>query len=298
MGDGRVALILDVLGLAQQANVVSGVRERALSEKTGQRGRAGRRSPDRPAVRHAPTAAAWRFRLSQVARLEEFPRSSLERVGAAGRGPVSRRDPAADPRVAGTAATPAEATVKSRRRADAPGGHGQRHDPGRRLLRRRAGASAWSSTSILDIVEETLVVRSAAHRPGVLFTAVIQGRVTEFLDIERDSSARSIPTSSSRGRPYGGGLTVADDTPILHVLPGRPLLRPGRAEGAGNHPLPGDDAGAAGPAGGARADQPARADRHGHRPAPPARACATGPPTVAGERGRPDRRRRGQLAGR
>ena len=37
---------------------------------------------------------------------------------------------------------------------------------------------------ILDIVEETLISRSAAQRSGVLFTAVIQGRVTEFLDIE------------------------------------------------------------------------------------------------------------------
>jgi two-component system chemotaxis sensor kinase CheA len=37
---------------------------------------------------------------------------------------------------------------------------------------------------ILDIAEETLVSRSEAHRPGVLFTAVMQGRVTEFLDVE------------------------------------------------------------------------------------------------------------------
>ena len=36
---------------------------------------------------------------------------------------------------------------------------------------------------ILDIAEETLVSRSTAHRPGVLFTAVIQGRVTEFPDV-------------------------------------------------------------------------------------------------------------------
>src|SRR5262245_5872453 len=33
MGDGKVALILDVLGLAQRANVVSGARERSLTEK-------------------------------------------------------------------------------------------------------------------------------------------------------------------------------------------------------------------------------------------------------------------------
>jgi two-component system chemotaxis sensor kinase CheA len=37
---------------------------------------------------------------------------------------------------------------------------------------------------ILDIAEETLVSRSRANRPGVLFSAVVQGRVTEFLDVE------------------------------------------------------------------------------------------------------------------
>ena len=37
---------------------------------------------------------------------------------------------------------------------------------------------------ILDIAEEAIVSRSPATRPGILFTAVIQGRVTEFLDLE------------------------------------------------------------------------------------------------------------------
>ncbi len=37
---------------------------------------------------------------------------------------------------------------------------------------------------ILDIAEETLASRSPTRRPGVLFSAVIQGRVTEFLDVE------------------------------------------------------------------------------------------------------------------
>jgi two-component system chemotaxis sensor kinase CheA len=36
MGDGKVALILDVMGLAQRANVVSEVRNRSLSEKEEQ----------------------------------------------------------------------------------------------------------------------------------------------------------------------------------------------------------------------------------------------------------------------
>ena len=37
---------------------------------------------------------------------------------------------------------------------------------------------------ILDIAEATIVTRSEGSRPGVLFTAVVQDRVTEFLDVE------------------------------------------------------------------------------------------------------------------
>jgi two-component system chemotaxis sensor kinase CheA len=37
---------------------------------------------------------------------------------------------------------------------------------------------------VIDIVEEAVVTRSPDRRPGVLFTAVVQGRVTEFLDVE------------------------------------------------------------------------------------------------------------------
>lgn len=34
MGDGRVALILDVMGLAHSAHVISGVRDRTVSESS------------------------------------------------------------------------------------------------------------------------------------------------------------------------------------------------------------------------------------------------------------------------
>src|SRR5262249_13739305 len=80
MGDGRVALILDVLGLAQRAGVVSGARERALSEKpaaaTGPVG-------DRQTVLLCATRGGGRMAipLALVSRLEEFPRSAVERVG-------------------------------------------------------------------------------------------------------------------------------------------------------------------------------------------------------------------------
>src|SRR5262249_7405923 len=80
MGDGKVALILDVLGLAQRANVISGVRERALSEKPAD---AVESAADRPTVLLFATRDGGRMAipLSLVARLEEFPRSAIERVG-------------------------------------------------------------------------------------------------------------------------------------------------------------------------------------------------------------------------
>ena len=39
--------------------------------------------------------------------------------------------------------------------------------------------------SILDIVEDEVAIQSQANRLGVLFTAVVHGRVTEFLDVEQ-----------------------------------------------------------------------------------------------------------------
>ncbi len=60
MGDGRVALILDVLGLAQRANVVTEVRDRTLSKR---RPRPTKRpTPGRPCSCSKPArAVAWRF---------------------------------------------------------------------------------------------------------------------------------------------------------------------------------------------------------------------------------------------
>jgi two-component system chemotaxis sensor kinase CheA len=184
MGDGKVALILDVLGLAQRAHVVSAVRERALAEKAA--GAAGD-AADRQTVLLFATEDGGRMAipLDLVARLEEFPRSALERVGP--QEVVQYRDeilPLLD------------VSRVLRRRRQRPGGR-----PG---ARRRAGAPpaaggdtvqvvVYAGTGqrvglvvgrILDIVEETIVARSRASRPGVLFSAVIQGRVTEFLDVE------------------------------------------------------------------------------------------------------------------
>jgi two-component system chemotaxis sensor kinase CheA len=185
MGDGKVALILDVLGLAQRSRVVSAVRERALAEKTAGAAEAG---GDRQAVLLLATEDGGRMAvpLAQVARLEEFPRSALERVGP--QVVVQYRDEI----------LPLLHVCRVLRRKRRNGHNG------RAAARTRPGEAPRDQGDtiqvvvcanqgqhvglvvgqILDIVEETVAARSNSNRPGVLFTAVIQGRVTEFLDVE------------------------------------------------------------------------------------------------------------------
>jgi two-component system, chemotaxis family, sensor kinase CheA len=81
MGDGRVALILDVMGIAQIANVVTEVHEGATVEM-------GSRADDTVLGRDAwlvfTVAGSRRMAipLSMVSRLEEFPVTSLEHSGS------------------------------------------------------------------------------------------------------------------------------------------------------------------------------------------------------------------------
>ena len=194
MGDGKVALILDVLGLAQKANVVSGVRERALTEKSTAVAEA---RGDRHTVLLFATRDGGRMAvpLSLVTRLEEFPRSAVERVGpqrvvqyrdailplipvsqvlrqAAGNSAAKGRGTRGEGR--GTATTyPSSLTPRS-----------LENDTIQVVVFAGQGLRVGLIVDrILDIAEETINSRTSAHRPGVLFTAVIQGRVTEFLDV-------------------------------------------------------------------------------------------------------------------
>jgi two-component system chemotaxis sensor kinase CheA len=177
MGDGTVALILDVLGLAQLSGVVSGVRERARAEKPAEKADAAAAARQTVLLFAAPGGGRMAVPLAVVARLEEFPRSAVERVGGAEvvqyRGEilplirvsrVLRREgsPRTGKRRAAAADDKIPVVVYS------AGG-------------RRAGLVVGR---ILDIVEEAVVTTAPAGRPGVRFTAVVQDRVTEFLDVE------------------------------------------------------------------------------------------------------------------
>ncbi|MBL8947809.1 MAG: chemotaxis protein CheW [Myxococcales bacterium] len=168
MGDGRVALILDVLGIAQRANVVSASRERGgIVDKTSG---AHAQAEDREALLLFRLGADGRMALplSMVARLEEIPLTSVER--AAGREVVQYRRailPLIDVRkVLGTPTNgagdgPLQVIVYSE----------------------HSRSVGFIVDQILDTVEEALTCRQHSNREGILGSAVVQGKVTDILDV-------------------------------------------------------------------------------------------------------------------
>jgi two-component system chemotaxis sensor kinase CheA len=192
MGDGKVALILDVLGLAQRANVLSGVRERGLG---GKRSHESEEANDRESVLLFTThdGARLAMPLSDVARLEEFPRSAIERIGS--QEVVQYRE-----EILPLINLPRALRAMLNRDGTPDGIHKKKRANGRTAPRTsssngddRVQVVVYAGKAhqvgliverILDIVEETITTRTRATRPGILFAAVIQGRVTEFLDIE------------------------------------------------------------------------------------------------------------------
>jgi two-component system chemotaxis sensor kinase CheA len=167
MGDGRIALILDVLGIAQRAKVVSQARERstALSEQDV----VSAADSDRQTLllvgvgdRRAAVA------LSEVSRLETFDASTLEWAG--GHEVVQYRDE----------------ILPLVRLGDAIGVYGTNASDGPlEVVVHQVGGRPVGIVvdSILDIIEQQLHLDDGDGRPGLLGSAVIQDRVTDVLDV-------------------------------------------------------------------------------------------------------------------
>lgn len=178
MGDGRVALVLDVLGLAQRASVISGTKSHALGEH--ERPTAPVASTGRTLLLFALTAGGqMAIPLSLVARLEEFPRAELENLGARqvvqyfGRilPLVEVSEELEILRIGGRSFT-------SHRQ------EGDENDIVPVVVcvvgDQRVGLIV---DRILDVVDDQVGERSPANRPGILFTAIVQEKVTEFIDV-------------------------------------------------------------------------------------------------------------------
>ena len=174
MGDGRVALILDVLGLAQHAGVISEGRQRKLSEDTTP---AAEPQQERETLLlfQSPNDGRMAISLSYVTRLETFFRSSIERTGEQQvvqyRGNIL-------PLVH-------VSSLLEERQLNPRGPSPGTGDKLQVIVHTRNLHSVGLVVErILDIVEDDLSTRRPASRKGVLGSIVVQGKVTEILDVD------------------------------------------------------------------------------------------------------------------
>ncbi len=170
MGDGKLALILDVMGLAQKARVITEHQEKTIATSQSSQGLQGDRQTllifgveenDRIAIP-----------LSEVARLEEFKRSDIEQSGDQDvvqyRGEIMP-------------------LIYLKKYLDVEGAdrQGENNELMQAVVFTRNDRSVGLIVGrIIDIVTENIVVKRGANRPGVLGTVVVQSRVTDLLDIE------------------------------------------------------------------------------------------------------------------
>jgi len=176
MGDGKVALILDVLGLARRASVVSEDGDHPASEKSAaSAGSAGEKQTFLLFTGIGDSRMA--IPLSTLARLEEFPVSQVEMSGSQWvtqyRGqilPLIRLNVVLDDRRHKLRASQAPPPPDS--------------GPLQVLVMNQDGRTFGLVVErILDIIEDAALVKSAASRTAVLYSVVIGERVTELLDI-------------------------------------------------------------------------------------------------------------------
>ncbi|MCY2974669.1 MAG: chemotaxis protein CheW [Planctomycetota bacterium] len=167
MGDGRVALILDVMGLAQSAHVVTGTKERAVSDSND---RATTNNSNMQTLLVLGVGPSRRFALpiAQVTRLEKLAINKVERADH-------------------------QEVVQYRgeilpliRLSDTLGVEPANHPEGLMdvVVYSEDGRSVGLVVDqIVDIVETELINTRPAQRAGLTQSAVINGHVTDLLDL-------------------------------------------------------------------------------------------------------------------
>jgi len=196
MGDGRVALILDVLGIGQRSGVLAESREqaRAAAEQKAHSGI----EQQRLLLFRAGSFERLAVPLSLVARLEEFPQSSIEHAGGCQvvqyRNRILPLVPLRDVLESGA------------RRQD------QTTDPVQVIVFNDGDRSVGVVVDqILDVAEEAVTVRQKSSRKGLLGSAVVGKRVTDFVDLNQVIHAATESWfQGTRGSADGKRILVAE----------------------------------------------------------------------------------------
>jgi two-component system chemotaxis sensor kinase CheA len=168
MGDGRVALILDVLGIGQISGVFGESHEQART--VAQQSAQSACESQRLLLFRAGSFDRLAVPLSLVARLEEFPLTQVEHAAT---GQVVQYRNRILPLI----------SLRSLLEPDAPDS-ATVNDPLQAIVFNDGDRSVGIVVdSILDVVDETVVIRHQSSRKGLLGSAVVGKLVTDFLDL-------------------------------------------------------------------------------------------------------------------
>ncbi len=164
MGDGRVALILDVVGLAEQAKVSQ--RGAEHTTRTSERNDTVTERKDQRSlvIFGLEDGGSMAVPLSEVARLEEFPRQRVEQVGDSF--VVQYRGEVLPLITLGSMPEDTGGLI--------------------RVIVYSFGdrSIGFVVSRIIDVIDEAVRVENCAVRDGVDGAAIVQGKVTEILDVE------------------------------------------------------------------------------------------------------------------
>jgi two-component system chemotaxis sensor kinase CheA len=178
MGDGQVALILDVLGLAQRAHVVSERRE-AIEMDTSTPAQGPQHELQTLLLFASASGKRMALPLSRVTRLEKFSRTDIEQAGHREvvqywgqimpllhiSQALAMGGPGASPSNGDHAAADKDTLEVV-------------------VLTHQERSVGLVVDTILDIIEDRFAVQDLMSREGVIGTVVVQGQVTELLDLD------------------------------------------------------------------------------------------------------------------
>jgi two-component system chemotaxis sensor kinase CheA len=189
MGDGRVALILDVMGLAQQSRVVAEIHDRNSHLDSAAEARKHQDQKQTLLLFSAGQGTRMAIPLSMVARLEEFPRSSIELSGGL---PVVRYRGQILPLIQVSQYLPGTAQP-----ADEDEGA-----PMQVVVYSENGRSVGLVVGkIDDIVSEVITEKRHAYGNGILGSIVVQDQVTDLLDVHSVIRAFDPSFNPGKGNP-------------------------------------------------------------------------------------------------
>ncbi len=171
MGDGKVVLILDVPGIAKRSRVLSEQNELALAEKRDQPERSGNRKQSLLLFR-AGQFQRLAVPLDLVARLEEIPVQQIEY--AAGKMVLQYRSQVLPlVSLASPEARWSGDELPTQQKIQVV------------VFRNGSKSIGLVVDSILDIVEEPITLRQPAQINGLLGSAVVGRKLTDFLDLRQ-----------------------------------------------------------------------------------------------------------------